>query len=92
MKKKFVGFRKSVDIPIGITDDYYMEIYSDREIVLTGFGEIETLEDSVLKIKFGAQKIVFSGSKINISNYTSDGIKISGYINKIEFLKRNDLL
>ncbi|MBQ3530501.1 MAG: hypothetical protein IJA05_01105 [Oscillospiraceae bacterium] len=88
MKKSILKFKRNIEIPIEAVKDFYLEIYSGNEVILTGFGEIEKLEDAVLKISFRTKTVIFYGNNINISNYSSDGIKISGDINKIEFLKK----
>ena len=90
MKKKFLKLRKFVDFPPEFSKKYYMEIYSEEKAVLTGFGEIITYEDSVLKIKFGEKEIIFSGKNLDIKNYSSEGFEISGKIENIEFPKRGD--
>ena len=90
MKKKLLKWNKIIEIPPEISMKYYIEIYSEGKAVLTGFGEIITYEDSVLKIRFGENEIVFSGRNLDIKNYSSEGMEISGKIEKIEFPKRGD--
>ena len=85
MKKQI---KKIFRVPIEISNDYYMESFSGNELVLSGFGEIKKLEESIIEIEFGAQIIIFYGNSLNISNYTGDGVKISGKVNKIEFIKK----
>ena len=66
--------------------DFYIEIFDKKEVVLTGDAEIFELGDSVLKLKIDEHRICFSGKNLKISCYTSDGIKINGDFERIEFI------
>ena len=90
MKKKRLNFKELIDIPPEFSGEYYMEIYSGEKTVLTGFGEIVTYEDSMLKIRFGEKTILFSGEKLAIKNYSGEGMEIMGKIDRIDFPKRGD--
>ena len=85
MKKIKLKKKKTNDFPIKLSDNYFIEIYSGKVFVLSGVCEIETLEKTVLKIKFGAQSLIFKGNDIDISNYSLDGTTVSGKIECIEF-------
>ena len=91
MKKKHFKLKELMDIPPEFSGEYYMEIYSGEKVVLTGFGEIVTYEDSVLKIRFGEKTVVFSGEKLGIKNYSGQGMEVLGKIEKIELPKRGDI-
>ncbi|MBQ7873666.1 MAG: YabP/YqfC family sporulation protein [Oscillospiraceae bacterium] len=85
MKKRLRKISDSFEIPMGVISDYYMEIYSGNEIVLNGDAAVTELEDSVLKVKCGEHRIIFSGTGLKIEYYTSGGIKITGDFSGIEF-------
>lgn len=73
------------NIPIEISGNFFIEILNAKEIMLTGRFEITELESSVLKIKCREHIISFSGEKIKISCYSTDGLRITGIIKNIEF-------
>lgn len=79
-----INIKKGV-IPIDFKDGYYAEIFSDGNIVLTGNFDIEELEETVLKLKNNEHRICLYGKNISIISYTSDGVRLSGIFDKIEF-------
>ncbi len=83
--KKIRKILDSFDFPAEINNGFYIEMYSDREIVLTGKVDIEELDESVLKLEYLEHQIEVYGEKLRIETYTADGIRISGKINKVEF-------
>lgn len=85
MKNKFDKLRKSMELPVGVISGFYIEIYSGKEIVLNGDAAVTEIDDSVLKVKCGEHHIAFRGKKIEIENYTSAGIKITGDFSAVEF-------
>lgn len=68
-----------------LATDYYIEIFDHKDIVLTGDIEITELDDSVLKLKCGERGVSFFGKKLKIMCYTSEGIRLCGTFEKIEF-------
>ena len=73
------------EISSRLENDFYLEIISKKEAVLTGKTEVIELSDLVLKLKCGEHVIGFYGKNIGISSYTFDGIIICGSLEKIEF-------
>ena len=69
-----------------LATDFYIEIFDKKEIVLTGNVEVTELDDSVLKIKYGEHGLILMGNNIKIICYNSDGIRLNGNFEKIEFL------
>lgn len=63
----------------------YIEIFGEKEAVLTGKNEIIELGETVLKIKCNEHRIRFEGEGLHILNYAYDGITLRGKIKKIEF-------
>ena len=84
MKNKIKKIVESTEIPFGV-GGFYIEIFSENEIVLTGNIEVTDLDKSVIKIKCRNKNIRFGGENLQLSCYTADGLKISGKIDKIEF-------
>ena len=82
---------EKTELPFGIIGNYYIEIFSDNEIVITGKTEVLKLDNTVLKLKVGPQIMEFCGDKINISCFTIDGLKITGNISRIEFIQKEKL-
>ncbi len=80
MKKIFFS-----EVCDGITNGFYLELYNNKEAVLTGDAEIIELEDTVLKIKNRENIISISGENLKIINYSSTGLRIGGTISFIEF-------
>lgn len=68
-----------------INKGFYTEIFSGGDVMLTGNFDIEDLEDTVLKLKNNEHRICFYGKGIRIISYTTDGIRLEGNIEKIEF-------
>ena len=68
-----------------LATDFYIEIFDRKEIVLTGDIEITELNDSVLKLKCGEHGVGFYGKNFKILCYTSEGIRLEGIFDKIEF-------
>lgn len=85
MKKKPAKTNNFSDFPPSIIGNYYIEIFGDKEIVLTGKTEIIELGETVLKIKCNEHRISLEGENIKIINYSYDGIRIKGIIKKVEF-------
>ena len=68
-----------------LATDFYIEIFDRKEIMLTGDIEITELDDSVLKIKCSEHGLKFYGKNFKIMCYTSEGIRLCGNFEKIEF-------
>jgi len=68
-----------------LENNLYIEIFNKNEVVLTGDVEIIKLEKSMLKIKNEEQEILFFGDNIEILSYDTDGLRLKGNLNKIEF-------
>ena len=68
-----------------LATNFYIEIFDRKEIVLTGDIEITELDDSVLKLKCGEHGVNFFGKNFKIRCYTSEGIRLCGTFEKIEF-------
>ncbi|MBR5309632.1 MAG: YabP/YqfC family sporulation protein [Oscillospiraceae bacterium] len=73
------------DIPFGFISGCYIELFGNKEAVLTGDCEIIELNDSVLKIRCGEHRISFVGEKLEVISYFSDGIRIGGVITSANF-------
>lgn len=86
MKNNINKIAETFDIPIEIQKDFYLEMYSENDAVLTGNIDITELGDSVIMVECGKHKISFWGSGLRIKSYTPNGIRINGKIEKIEFL------
>lgn len=69
-------------------NDLNLEMLSTREAYITGDTEIEALSEEEIAVVLGKVKIIFSGSGLKIEYYNADGIKISGKIEKTEFIHR----
>ena len=85
MKQKIRKAVKYFDIPDEIQTGFYIEIYSDKEMVLTGKTDVLELGESVLKLQYSEHRIEISGEKLQIVAYNSDGIRISGKILNMGF-------
>ena len=83
--KKIRNIISSFDIPTEINSGFYLEMYSSKEIVLTGKVDIAELGESVLKLEYFEHRIEICGEKLQIETYTADGVRIRGKIIKIEF-------
>ena len=68
-----------------LATDFYIEIFDRKEIVLTGNVEVTELDDTVLKIQCNEHGLIFSGNNIKILCYNTDGIRLNGKFEKIEF-------
>ena len=87
MKRKLKNRRFSYDLPLEIVNGYYMEIFSNKEIVINSDAEITKLSDAVLKIKCGEHALAFYGKNIKIDQYSSSGIKLLGEFSSVEFIE-----
>lgn len=76
---------KKAEIPPGLLLGYNIEIYSGKEMVLSGNVEIMDLSDTIIKLKINDKIISFIGKNLKISCYTTDGIKINGSFEQIVF-------
>lgn len=85
IKKRIKNMVKSLDVPAEIQSGFYIELYSEKEIVLTGRVDVIELGESVLKLRYFEHRIEICGEKLFIAAYTPDGIRICGKIIKIEF-------
>ncbi|MBQ7124110.1 MAG: YabP/YqfC family sporulation protein [Oscillospiraceae bacterium] len=88
MKKKLRRITDTFDIPSEIAAGFYIELFSDREFVFSGDVKISKLEENSIEIIYNNKVISISGSELKIDYYTSGGIKITGSIEKIEFLQK----
>ena len=77
-----------LDIPKGFIRDFYLELFSDSEAVLTADCEITELSDTVLKVKCNEHIISICGSELKIIDFSSTGIRINGNIEEITFYKK----
>ncbi len=86
MKKKIQKIIDTLDIPADVNKGFYLEMFSEKEAVLTGDITVTELGDSVLMLRCGEHGINIYGKKLWIISYTADGIRVGGKIEKIEFL------
>ncbi len=77
--------REKISAALPLATNFYIEIFDKKEVVLTGDVEVTELEDSVLKIKSNEHEVAFYGKKLLVSCYDSDGLKINGELEKVEF-------
>lgn len=87
MKRKSINKKPSFDLPLGIISGYYMEVFSDKEIIISSDVIITKLSDTVLKIKCGEHGLTFYGKNIKVDQYSSSGIKLLGEFSSIEFIE-----
>lgn len=78
---------KKINMPIISVNEPFIEIYGNRELVISGKTEISELEETVLKIKCDEHRISILGENIKISNCDYNGLSLKGNFSKIEFEK-----
>lgn len=83
-EKRKADMAKSLDIPQGLVEGYYLEIHSGKEAVLVGKCDVLKLEETVLKLKCGEHEISFLGKELCIETYSADSVSISGEITATE--------
>lgn len=79
-------FFETMDIPLDIINGFYLEMYSQNELMLTGKVDVIDLDSDKLKIKCAEHIMGISGKNLNILSYNANGIRIRGKIEKFEFI------
>ena len=71
-----------------IESDLNLEMLSSREAYIFGSTDIVALGENEIAVDYKKIRIVFSGTGLLVDFYNADGIKITGKIEKTEFLQR----
>lgn len=85
MKNKIPKIIKAFDFPL--QKGFYVEMFSEQDITITGNITVEQLENEIICLKCGEKLISIFGKKLVIISYSADSIRISGLIKKLEFLE-----
>lgn len=56
-----------------------------REILIENYRGIILLEESIIKIQTKSERITISGSRLSVAYYTSEEMKIFGFIDSIQY-------
>jgi len=87
IKRKVYCAQNALDVPPGLMASSSMEIVSNREAVFSGPVLVTEYDENSVSIRSGEVTVRFSGDGMCISCLNTDGIKITGELDKIEFSK-----
>lgn len=71
-----------------IESDLNFEMPSTREAYISGSTDVALLSENEIAVDYGKLRVDFFGSGLKIEYYNADGIKITGKIEKTEFIHR----
>lgn len=90
IRKSRFSTAELLDLPEGMLQNYTIEIYSGKEMVLSGDFEITEWESTVLKLINHEHRIEIEGKDLMICDYEETGVRIRGIIDDIRFREENE--
>ena len=86
-KEQIERAQEALDMPAWLWSACTIELAGNREAVLSGPVEILEYDERTMLVKLGEKRVRISGKEVAISCLSTDGVKITGEIDSIEFVK-----